>query len=200
MAGGVLGLLDAAVVRPETTALDLEFLVGSAVRAGAFPTADGTPEARVTEALEAMLVAATDAGDRAAADAVLMAAVELGNSDLAARAAAATATADGWRRAASVPGDGTVLVVTSPLAGGGDRPTFAWASAATAVEYVVAVTDADGAPLWSWRGPATTVPLGAELIMGQDGPRLATTATLTVFALGADGAIVARTAPTAIAA
>lgn len=89
---------------------------------------------------------------------------------------------------------------TSPSTGAGDRPTLAWEAAADAVEYRLVVTDvATGRPIWAWQGSETSVPLGAGMVDGQEGPRLAAPATVDVFALGADGTIVAASGPQPIA-
>ncbi len=89
LVGALLNLLDAVIVRPETmTTSDLEFLITSAVRAGALPTDTGVVEDELATLLEARLEQAVTAGDRAAVDAVFMAALALGRRDLATRAAA----------------------------------------------------------------------------------------------------------------
>lgn len=104
----------------------------------------------------------------------------------------------------------TVAVIESPLAAigvvpiewtgpsesAGDRPTLAWTAAPGAVEYRVVVTDeASGRPIWAWQGTDISVPLGAGLIDGQEGPRLTAAAFVDVFALGSDGTIVAASGP-----
>ena len=89
LVGAMLDLLDAVISRPETMSTsDLEFLITSAVRAGAIPTDSGLIEDELATVLEARLEQAVTTGERAAVDAVFMAALALGRGKLAARAAA----------------------------------------------------------------------------------------------------------------
>jgi hypothetical protein len=85
---------------------------------------------------------------------------------------------------------------TGPSAAAGDRPTLSWEPVPDAVEYrVVVASAASGRPVWAWQGTETTVPLGAGLIDGQEGPRLTEPSVVDVFAIGADGTIVAASGP-----
>lgn len=87
LTGSLLSLLDAAVARPEVvTPLELEFMIGAAVRSGGLPTPTGNLERSLAVVLERQLEAAVTAADRASIDAVFMAAVALGDRDLANRA------------------------------------------------------------------------------------------------------------------
>lgn len=97
------------------------------------------------------------------------------------------------------PLDVGTVVITSPRSAVGDRPTFAWESVEGAVEYSLLVTEANtGRAVWAWRGTDTSVPLGADLIEGAEGPRLVAPVLLDVFALDADGVIVAASGPTPV--
>lgn len=88
--GALQNLLDAVISRPETMSTsDLEFLITSSVRAGALPTESGTLESELSTVLESRLERAVTSGSRADLDAVFMAALALGDRDLAARAAGA---------------------------------------------------------------------------------------------------------------
>lgn len=92
------------------------------------------------------------------------------------------------------------IEIVSPTTGAGERPTFEWATVDGATEYSLVVSDAaTGAPIWAWRGPSTSVPLGAGLIDGQEGPRLTGPATLDVFALAATGGVLAASGPVLLA-
>lgn len=85
---------------------------------------------------------------------------------------------------------------TGPAGPAGDRPLLSWEGSAGASEYRVVVTDATTLrPIWAWQGTETSVPLGAGLIDGQEGPRLTAPAIVDVFAIGADGTIVAASGP-----
>lgn len=94
--------------------------------------------------------------------------------------------------------------VTSPLADvasitvtevtPGDRPRFTWDEVDGAVEYSLVVAT-DDQVIWAWRGATTSIDLGAGLIDGNEGPRLAPGATLDVFALTDDGTILAASGP-----
>jgi hypothetical protein len=90
MVGALQNLLDAVISRPATMSTsDLEFLITSSVRAGALPTESGVLESELSSVLESRLELAITTSSRADTDAVFMAALALGDRDLAARAAAA---------------------------------------------------------------------------------------------------------------
>jgi hypothetical protein len=99
--------------------------------------------------------------------------------------------------------------VTSPLADvaaltvtditPGDRPRFGWEPVDDAVEYSLVVAGEDGGVIWAWRGTTTSIDLGAGLIDGNEGPRLAPGSTLDLFALAADGTILAASGPVPLA-
>lgn len=208
LAGSALNLLDAALSRSDISALDLQFLTETAIRTRAVPTADGSAEADLVEVLNARLDQAIAAGDVISAQAVFMAASLLGDADLATRAQAAGGLASvdhetgglRARRTATAPPDTSPapITLTSPTTAAGERPTLAWTSAPGAVEYVVGVIDANGRPLWAWRGAEPTVPLGADLATGQEGPRLFDIGTVVIFGVGADGALLSMSGPLTI--
>jgi hypothetical protein len=99
--------------------------------------------------------------------------------------------------------------VTSPLADvaamtvteitPGDRPRFTWEPVDDAVEYSLVVAGEGGGVIWAWRGTETSIDLGAGLIDGNEGPRLAPGSTLDLFALSADGTILAASGPVPLA-
>jgi hypothetical protein len=90
MMGSLQNLLDAVISRPDTMSTsDLEFLISASVRAGALPTESGLLESETATLLETRLEQAAASGNRVDLDAVFMAALALGDRDLAARAAAA---------------------------------------------------------------------------------------------------------------
>lgn len=90
LAESTLNLLAAALEQVDAvSALDLQFIIETAIRAGGLPSPDGSFETSIAAALNTKLEAAIAANDRVAADAVFMSAVAIGDRDLATRAAAA---------------------------------------------------------------------------------------------------------------
>lgn len=95
--------------------------------------------------------------------------------------------------------------VTSPLADvgtmtitditPGDRPRFTWEPVDDAVEYSLVVASEVEGVIWAWRGTTTSIDLGAGLIDGNEGPRLAPGSTIDLFALAPDGTILAASGP-----
>lgn len=91
--------------------------------------------------------------------------------------------------AAFVPGlSDAVMVQTTPVSGGGERPMLAWDAVDGARDYVVMVhTDAD-APYWSWATSETQVRLGlTDRPDTAPGPRVAEGMTWVVVARDGDG-------------
>ncbi len=91
-------------------------------------------------------------------------------------------------------GVGSIAVETTD----GDRPRFSWDEVNGAVEYSLVVATTGGDVVWAWRGRDTSVDLGAGLIEGNEGPRISTDSVIDVFALAADGTIVAASGPVPI--
>lgn len=88
--------------------------------------------------------------------------------------------------------DDEVVVQTTPVSGGGDRPVLAWEAFDGAADYVVAVHDADDRPYWAWTTSDTQVRIGlTERPETAPGPRVADGTTWVVIARDADGTPIA---------
>lgn len=90
---------------------------------------------------------------------------------------------------AFVPGlSDDVIVQTTPVSGGGDRPVLAWEAVDGAGDYVVMVHSDDDTPYWSWATSETQVRVGlTDRPDTAPGPRVAEGMTWVVVARDGDG-------------
>lgn len=90
---------------------------------------------------------------------------------------------------AFVPGlSDEVVVQTTPVSGGGDRPVLAWEAVDGAGDYVVMVHTSDDAPYWSWATTETQVRVGlTDRPDTAPGPRVGEGMTWVVVARDGDG-------------
>ena len=94
-----------------------------------------------------------------------------------------------------VPGTATITLLTSG-SNLGARPILEWDPVDDAVAYVVSVNTPNGGPLWTWEGPANTVPFGGGPADDPDttGAQLTGPATWFVAALDDQGRVIATSA------
>lgn len=94
-----------------------------------------------------------------------------------------------------VPGTATITLLTSG-SGLGARPLLQWDPVDQAVGYIVSVNAPSGGPLWTWEGPATTVPFGGGPADDPDttGAQLTGPATWFVAAIDDQGRVIATSA------
>lgn len=81
-----------------------------------------------------------------------------------------------------------VIVQTTPVSGGGDRPVLAWEEFDGAADYLVVVHDPDDQPYWAWTTADTQVRVGlTERPDTAPGPRVAEGTSWVVIARDAEG-------------
>ena len=100
-----------------------------------------------------------------------------------------------------IPGMAEVVILT-PSTDAGERPLLEWQPVEGATDYSLALTADDGGAYWAWRGASSSVWLGGsaeEPPADASGPLLTQPMTLRVVAHGANGQIIAASAPTEIA-
>lgn len=80
------------------------------------------------------------------------------------------------------------MEVLTPVAGGGDRPDFAWTPVDGATFYRITLLAPDGSFYWGWEGEESFVPLGGfpRLVPAATGPRLVTGMSWTVMAFDSE--------------
>ena len=96
----------------------------------------------------------------------------------------------------------TEIAVTTPPSGNGEYPLLAWEPVDSAADYSLVLTQADGQVYWAWSGVESQIWLGGSSDQPPataSGPYMVEPMTLRVFALDADGVVIAASQPIEIA-
>jgi hypothetical protein len=189
-------LVEAILGRPDLDVSTLRIAVETAARAGLLSDRSSALATLANEVANAALDRAIAAGD--VVDVILIEAIAraAGWTDVRDRAAAAADTlAAGWRSSPTPPDDallthaGVAAIEPTVPTGPAARPRFSWPALSGASAYTLVVRAGDGV-LWAWSGAETTVALGTVTADAGTGPTVAGGAAFTVYAFGADDALI----------
>jgi hypothetical protein len=196
IAGAMARLVEAILGRPDLDVSTLRIAVETAARAGLLSDRSSALATLANEVANAALDRAIAAGD--VVDVILIEAIAraAGWTDVRDRAAAAADTlAAGWRSSPTPPDDallthaGVAAIEPTVPTGPAARPRFSWPALSGASAYTLVVRAGDGV-LWAWSGAETTVALGTVTADAGTGPTVAGGAAFTVYAFGADDALI----------